>query len=299
MAANVSSNTWSRTSTSSFTSDEPLARAAGLIRLVHPFPSTLDGLVVAAVTVVAGASAALAVVLGVSMTALQVSIGALNDLRDAPEDAGRKPGKPIPAGLVSVPVARAVMVGGAVVGVGLGAFVDARLAGLGIVVLVIGFGYDLVAKGTAWSWLPFAAGIPILPVYGWLGAAGELPDFFTALVPIATLAGAALAVANARADLERDQAAGTVSVATRLGLDGSWRLHAVLFLATAAVALGWLVFRGAEPLPTAGVVGAAGLIAALVAWSRDRGAVGRERAWEFEAGAAALALLVWMNAAVR
>ena len=35
------------------------------------------------------------------MTALQVSIGTLNDLVDAPRDAGRKPGKPIPAGLVT------------------------------------------------------------------------------------------------------------------------------------------------------------------------------------------------------
>ena len=34
-----------------------------------------------------------------------------------------------------------------------------------------------VAKGTAWSWLPFAVGIPLLPVYGWLGAAGALPAF--------------------------------------------------------------------------------------------------------------------------
>ena len=47
------------------------------------------------------------------------------------------------------------------------------------------------------------------------------------------LAGAALAIANARADLERDVAAGTVSVATRLGLEGSWRLHAALWLLVA------------------------------------------------------------------
>ena len=51
----------------------------------------------------------------------------------------------------------------------------------------------------------------------------------SALVPMAVLAGAALAIANARADLERDVAAGTVSVATRLGLEGSWRLHAGLW----------------------------------------------------------------------
>ena len=233
------------------------------------------------------------------MTGLQVSIGALNDLHDVADDAGRKPGKPIPSGLVSVPVARAVAVGGAVVGIGLAALVDGRLAALAVVVLAIGYGYDLVAKGTAWSWLPFAVGIPILPVYGWLGGAGELPAFFTALVPMATLAGAALAIANARADLERDRAAAIVSVATRLGLEGSWRLQAILWLVTAAVGLGWLAFRGAEPLKAATFLGTAGLIGAVVIWSRERGPGGRERAWEFEAAGAALALLTWLIATIR
>ena len=38
------------------------------------------------------------------MTALQASIGSLNDVVDAPRDAGHKPGKPIPAGLVSAAI---------------------------------------------------------------------------------------------------------------------------------------------------------------------------------------------------
>ena len=54
------------------------------------------------------------------MTALQASIGALNDIHDAPDDAGHKPGKPIPAGLVSVPAAWAVVVMGAALGIVLG-----------------------------------------------------------------------------------------------------------------------------------------------------------------------------------
>jgi 4-hydroxybenzoate polyprenyltransferase len=255
--------------------------------------------VVAAVALAAGADPARALWLGASMTALQVSIGALNDIHDAPDDAGRKPGKPIPAGLVSVPVAWAVVLSGAAVGVALGAMVDVRIGVLALAVLQIGFGYDLAAKGTAWSWLPFAVGIPLLPVYGWLGAAEALPSFFVALVPMAVLAGAALSMANARADLERDVAAETVSVATRLGLEGSWRLHAVLWLLTLIVGLGWLAFRGVGLLQIAPVVVAAGLIGAVVAWSRDRGPPGRERAWQFEAVAGALALLAWLSAAVR
>jgi 4-hydroxybenzoate polyprenyltransferase len=253
---------------------------------------------VTVVAIAAGAEPSRALGLGVSMSALQVSIGALNDIHDAPDDTGRKSGKPIPAGLVSVPVAWAVVVGGALVGVALGAAVDVRVGALAVVVLLIGYGYDLVAKGTAWSWLPFAVGIPLLPVYGWLGAAGALPSFFLALVPMAVLAGAALAIANARADLERDVEAGTASVATRLELEGAWRLHAALWLLTLIVGLGWLVFRGVGLLQIVPVVAAAGLIAAAVFWSRDRRPDGRERAWQFEAVGGGLALLAWLLAVV-
>src|SRR6476660_3407010 len=103
----ASSSIWSRTSTRSSTSDAaarsrgPVAVLAGFVRLTHPFPSLLDGLVVAAVATVAGADAPTAVRLGIAMTALQASIGSLNDVVDAPRDAGHKPGKPISAGLVS------------------------------------------------------------------------------------------------------------------------------------------------------------------------------------------------------
>ena len=232
------------------------------------------------------------------MTALQASIGALNDIHDAPDDAGHKPGKPIPAGLVSVPAAWAVVVTGAALGIVLGTLADVRVGVLAVVVLLIGYGYDLVAKGTAWSWLPFALGIPLLPVYGWLGATGVLPSFFIALVPMTMLAGAALAIANARADLERDVAAGTVSVATRLGIEGSWRLHAVLWSLVLIVGLGFLAFRGVGLVQILPVLAAAGLIGVAVAWSRVAGPGVRERAWQFEAAGGGLALLAWLGAAV-
>ena len=269
-----------------------------MIRLAHPFPSLLDGIVVAAVAVAAGATPARAVALGISMTALQTSIGALNDLHDAADDAGRKPGKPIPAGLVGRGAARGIVAVGALAGAALAGATDLRVGALALVVLLIGYGYDLLAKGTAWSWLPFAVGIPLLPVYGWLGAVGALPTFFLALIPMAVLAGAALAMANARADLERDEAAGTVSVATRLGLEGSWRLHAALWFMTLVLGLGWLALRGVGPGLIAPVAAAAGLIGAAVVWSRHRGPAGRERAWQIEAVGGGLALLAWLLAAV-
>ncbi len=252
-----------------------------------------------AVALAAGADPGRTLGLGVSMTALQVSIGALNDIHDAPHDAGRKPGKPIPAGFVSVPAAWSVVVAGALVGLVLGAAVDVRVGALAVVVLVIGYGYDLLAKGTAWSWLPFAVGIPLLPVYGWLGAAAALASFFLALVPMAMLAGAALAIANARADLERDVAAGTVSVATRLGLEGSWRLHAAVWVLSLTLGFAWLASLGVGSLQIAPVVAVAGFIGMVVVWSRRATPAGRERAWQFEAAGGALALLAWLVPVVR
>ena len=100
---------------------------------------------------------------------------------------------------------------------------------LAVLILAIGYGYDRFAKGTAWSWLPFALGVPLLPVFGWLGAAGTVPAVFAILLPTAVVAGAALAIANARADVDRDAAAGVTSVATALGPDRAWVVAAGLF----------------------------------------------------------------------
>ena len=139
-----------------------------------------------------------------------------------------------------------------------------------VVVLAIGYGYDLVAKGTAWSWLPFAVGIPILPVYGWLGAAGRCRRSSS---PCADGGGGRRGAGHRErpADLERDRQAG-VSVATRLGLEGSWRLHAACGGSSGRgpglAGVPWLGLVGALP-----VVAAAGLIAAVV-WSRPAWAGG-------------------------
>ena len=62
----------------------------------------------AAVAVLAGGGALIAVRLGASMTLLQFAIGALNDIVDAPADAGRQPPKAIPSGAVSPDAARVV-----------------------------------------------------------------------------------------------------------------------------------------------------------------------------------------------
>jgi len=231
------------------------------------------------------------------MILLQFAIGALNDVVDAPRDADRKSGKPIPAGLVSIRGAKVVGAACAVGGLALAALSGLPLFLLALLVLAIGAAYDLGAKGTALSWAPFAMGIPLLPVYGWYGAAGSLPPVFLALVPIAALAGTALAIANALVDLERDRAAGADSVALRLGAAAASGTVLALQLLVALLAIGtasavgapggWIaavVLTSAVPIVGAGI----GALAAT------RGVAWREAAWEIQAVGSGLLAVAWL-----
>jgi 4-hydroxybenzoate polyprenyltransferase len=272
------------------------SRLAGLIRLVHPFPSLLDGVATVAIALVAGGDPASALRLGGSMVALQASIGAFNDVMDARADADRKPGKPIPSGLISADEGRTVAVGGAALGLAL-----ATPSGPGVLVIAglglgIGYGYDIAAKGTSWSWLPFALGTPVLPVFAWVGATGGLPAPFALLIPAAVVAGASLAIANARADLERDRAAGLVSVAARLGPGRAPLVQAGLMAGVVVVALGSLWLAGAGAAFTAAAAGGAAVIGAgfMVAPGPRSSAARRERAWELQAVGVAMLAAAWL-----
>jgi 4-hydroxybenzoate polyprenyltransferase len=227
------------------------------------------------------------------MVLLQASVGSLNDVIDAPRDAGLKPGKPIPAGLASP---RSALLVSAVAG--LGGVVLAIPSGLATVVLALGllglgYAYDLWFKGTAWSWVPFALAIPLFPTYGWLGAAGSIPAVWTLLLPVAVLAGAGLAIANARVDVERDVAAGTASVATRLGLGRAWVVHAVALGIVVIAAVASLVVAGAL-VPAVGAAVAGLLLMVGITMSRTGLPPRREAAWRIEAVATGLLAAIWL-----
>ena len=167
---------------------------------------------------------------------------------------------------------------------------------LALLVLSVGAAYDLWAKGTAWSWLPFAIGIPLLPVYGWIGATQGLAPWFLALVPMAAVAGAAIAVGNARADLERDEGTGTATVATRLGLERSWWVLLGLWVTTGVIAVTSAVALGGSPAHLAVVLAGLVIVLAgtLLGWRGDPGR--RERSWEVQAIGAAITAVAWIIA---
>jgi 4-hydroxybenzoate polyprenyltransferase len=269
-------------------------RLDGRIRLTHPFPSILDGLVAGLVAFIAGRDPLEAGRLGLSMVLLQMSIGIVNDLIDAPRDGGRTPPKPIPSGLVSPASARTAAAAAALAGEGLAFPSGLPTVGLAVVVLGIGYAYDRFAKGTAWSWIPFAVGIPLLPVYGWMGAVGSLPSFFAVLVPVAMLAGAALAIANALGDLERDTEAGVDSVARRLGRARAWTYHAYLLWVVLLLAYAALIAVSAHTLAIGGATVGSVIVAYAASMGREGGPERRRRMWELGVVGPAMLAVAWV-----
>jgi len=270
------------------------------LRLVHPFPSLLDGAVVAVIALVGGGGLTVAATLGASMVLLQFAIGTLNDIVDAPADRVSRVDKAIPGGLVSIQKARGIAVACAAAGLLLAATAGPGVVLLALLGLGIGAVYDLRAKGTSWSWIPLSIGIPILPAYGWLGATGVLPAVFVVLVPAAANAGAALAIANAVVDMDRDVAAGAGSVAVALGPGRASVIVVVLHLVVATLAVGTGLVLGAPTGWVAAIVLSAVVPlggAVLGIWAALRtGTSGRELAWEIQAVGTGLLAVAWMGA---
>ena len=197
---------------------------------------------------VAGAGPGTVVCLGFSMLFLQFAIGTANDMADVGADSLAKPHKPIPAGLLSRWQVSVLFGVCTAVGLTLAASVSVPLLVIGVVGLVDGLVYDWRLKGTVVSWVPFAAGVGLLPVFGWVGATGELPSAAPLVVSLAVAIGGALALANAYADLEDDRATQTESVATLLGSRGTLIADGAVLALVYIVAYATTVTAAAPPV---------------------------------------------------
>jgi 4-hydroxybenzoate polyprenyltransferase len=249
----------------------------------------------------AGADPAVALRLGLSMTAIQFSIGALNDLVDAPRDRGRGPVKPVAVGLVSPSAAGVVVAVAAVLGLGLAATAGPAAAALAAAGAACGYAYDLRLSRTALAWLPLAIALPLVPLFAWVGATGTVPGALLVLVPVGMLAGGGLAVGNALADLETDRGAGVPSLAVRLGRRAAMGLHAVALGLAAALAVVSLP-PGGPPLASAAVLAGALILAlgiALLGRAGYGGSPGLGRlGWQIEALGTAMLGIGWVLALV-
>jgi 4-hydroxybenzoate polyprenyltransferase len=251
----------------------------------------LDAAVTVALALLAGASAGRAVLLGAAMLAIQFSIGTFNDVLDAPADGIAARSKPIVDG--RVPPRLALVVG---VLCGLAGLALAGLAGVATALVAcagfgVGLAYDIRLKASPWSWLPYAAGIPLLPVFAWVGATGNLPGPILVLAGLGVLGGTSLAIANSLADAERDAASRTRTVATALGHDRSIRLGALLGLVVGVVATtSAIAFAGWIPATWVTVAGTATMVAGMALGFGSR----LQRAWEVQAIGLAILAAGWV-----
>lgn len=232
-----------------------------LLRAAH-FPPTV------AVTVLVGLLAAAdrqppgtAVLVTAAVFAGQLTIGWGNDLADAGRDraVGRRD-KPLASGELTEGLVRVALVVAAVACVALSFAVGWRSALVHLLLGVgAGHGYNLVAKSTAWSWMPYALAFGSLPAVVTLaGGTPHWPPWW--MVVTAAVLGVAAHFLNVLPDLEDDAVTGVRGLPHRLGA-GPARLTA-----TAMLVLGSVVAAvGPAGTPAAPAVVVLALVAALAA----------------------------------
>jgi 4-hydroxybenzoate polyprenyltransferase len=267
-----------------------------LLRVAHPFPSSVNAAITTGLALLAGGALDVSFRLGLSMLAIQAAIGAANDLADVARDTIAKPSKPIPAGDVAAPEARMVAGVGLVVGLALAASVSVLALTLAVGGAIAGFGYDLRLKGTAVSWLPFAMGIPLLPLFAVGGATGRFSTTLITGAVIAVPAGIGLSIANALPDEARDAATGVRTLAVMLGRARAWLVGAACMIGVAAGAsVSYVVLCGltAGVLPQLALVGSIFLLGGGVVLARGASVGHRQLGWELQAIALGCLAAAW------
>jgi len=253
-----------------------MSNLPALIRLAHPLPTALNAAVAAGLTLVAGGRGGQAALAAITMLGVHTSIGALNDLLDRGTDHGR-PEKPLATGEVSECVARTVIATGAALGLGAASMLGALSLQIAALGATLGYLYDVGIKRTWASFLPFALGVALIPLFAWSAASRE-PSLHILLLSAAAIpGGSALALQNALADFSLDAAAGMRSVVVRIG-ERSARAAAVALHGAA-----WLIIAlsGAANVP-AQLIGGALLVTGLgLGWRPS--VQTRRRGWEISA----------------
>ena len=247
-----------------------------LIRLAHPLPTTLNAVVAAGLTLAAGGRVDQAALAAITMLGVHTSIGALNDLLDRSTDRGRAE-KPLATGEVRERTARTVIATGAAIGLGAASMLGALSLQIAALGATLGYLYDVGIKRTWASFLPFALGVSLIPLFAWSAASRE-PSLHILLLSAAAIpGGSALALQNALADFSLDAAAGMRSVVVRIG-ERAARAAAALLHLTA-----WLIIMnsGASIVATQAIGATLLAVGISLGWSTS--VYVRRRGWEISA----------------
>ena len=246
----------------------------GLLRSCHPVPTAGVTLLSVGLAAVAGLGWGPGALLVAAVLAGQLSIGWSNDRLDAARDrAVHRPDKPVAAGQVPVTrVGRAAFVALVLaIGLSLALGIPAGLAAL--VLVAAGWSYNLGAKGTVLSFLPYAAGFGALPAAATLALTPPQAPAVWAVLAGAVL-GMAAHLANVLPDLAADAATGVRGLPHRLGARACAVTTPVLLFAATVLIVA--APGGHPPVPAWRLwllvpIGAVTGYAAMAGWRRPGG----------------------------
>ena len=251
---------------------KPGGAIRSLVFMAHPGPSVLVTVVLVAIAGLAGhrvPDASRILQLIGAMLPVQFCIGVINDVVDLPEDTVAKPHKPLVRGVIrrSTALVSGLVLGA--IGLAIAATINGQTLGFDALALGAGLAYDLGLRRTPLSWVPWWAGMAVLPLEGY-ASVGSIPSRMLVLIPLSGLIAIGLHFANALPDIDGDRRSGRRSLPVIVG-DGfsQWAGPITLAVAGVTAALiagtlgqgGWLFWGGLAVL-------AAGVVAVTVSRSR-------------------------------
>ncbi|GAA3908193.1 UbiA family prenyltransferase [Streptomyces lacrimifluminis] len=239
-------------------------RVGGLAGSCHPGPVVAVTVLMVALALTAGQSAARCVLTGAAVLTGQLSVGWCNDAFDARRDieAGRR-GKPVVAGTVGVTEVWVAAYAALLLCVPLSFACGLWAGAVHLAGVAAAWAYDLRLKATAWSWAPYALGFAGLPAFVALGLPGQpWPAWW--VVTAGALLGIGAHLGDVLPDIRADLAAGVRGWPQRLGRDRALLLLPVPLVAASGVLVlgpagppgrwGWAALVVTALMATAGTV---------------------------------------------
>jgi len=243
-----------------------LSMAWALLKSTHPIPSIAVATYVTLFSLGIGTTPIRSLLIGFTVLLQQFSVGLSNDWLDFKRDlaAGRKD-KPAVSGLITASQIRNASLGAAVLAQAMSFVFGWQAAILMVFMLLAGWSYNLGMKSNWSSFVPYAVGFGLLPIFA--GFSTEDSFWVPAWVIVASaLFGVSAHFANALPDMFDDQKTGVRALPHLLGQ----RISAAVISATALTGTVLIVTQSESLSPaiaTAGLVATTALAGAASALS--------------------------------
>jgi len=228
-----------------------MGKILSLIKSTHPIPSFSVALFTIMLSLGLGVDLARSFAIGLAMLLQQFSVGLSNDWQDYGRDlaSGRKD-KPSVTGLVKVSELQVSSAVSALLALVTGFLLNPAAGLLMVLMLIIGWAYNLGMKSHWSSAIPYALGFGTIPIFVGLSA-GFPSQIHLWVVATAMLLGVSAHFANALPDLIEDKANGVNALPHILGQP----ISAAVISVTALAANFLVVTQSANLSVLASVIG--------------------------------------------